>query len=214
MSTQDAKKTGNNHSTLLDSLIEAAEKAAPKAEKSTFADSCIKIASVTPPTLQETLQKMASQVTHEKRMRKQAQMELDSPPADMGAEPDFDGMAGGAEPPMDEPMAEPMDEGGNVEDAKQALADALIALCGGVDQAMDCLQGGGEGLGEDLEEIPEDDMPADDVIPDDMLDSGPEEMPKPMEQDPMEANPMDARQGLNGQPPAAQPTPMQSPFPR
>lgn len=200
MSTQDAKKTGNNHSTLLDSLMKAAEKAAPQAQKSTFADSCIKIASESEPTLQETLEKMASQVTREQKMRKQAQMELDAPP--ISDEPDFDAMAG-EEPPMEDPMEEPTEGVADLEDAKQSLADALVALCGSVDQAIECLQSGS--APDELDESPldgaevEEDMATDDVIPGEILDSEPEPMMKPMEAGP--------------EMPAPAPE-MQQPFPR
>jgi hypothetical protein len=129
-------------------------------------------------------------------MRKQAQMELDAPPmGDSGfdSEPDFDGMAGDmSRPEMESPLEEPMDEAGpNLEDAKQSLADALIALCGGVEQAMDCLQSGDVGaeMPDELDEAPldadlDDDF-SDDVIPGDLLESEPnDDMMKPMNANP------------------------------
>lgn len=188
MSTQDAKKTGNSHSNLLDQLLKAADNAAPKTKKSTFSESCIKIASETPPDLKETLQKMAGENEKQKSMRKQAQMELDMPP--VSNEPDFDEMAG-APDVSDSPLEEPADEAGaDLEEAKQSLADAFVALCGSVENAIECLQTSKEPEMDETEEFdefdespldstPEDDLATNDVIPNDMLQSEP--MPKPME---------------------------------
>lgn len=176
-------KTGNNHSNLLDQLMDAAEKAVPKTEKSTFADSCIKIASNTPPSLQETLDNLAENVNKARSMKKQAQMELGT---HVSPEPNFDEMAG--EIPGDPDRSRTrMDETANLEEAKQSLADALIALCGSVEQAVDCLQAGSDdkqdSLAEGDETEPlgdylEGDELGDDMIPSDILGGDPDASPE------------------------------------
>lgn len=195
--SHDAKRTGNSHSTLLDQLIKAAEDAAPKTEKIAFADHCIKIASEPPASLQDTLNKMAREANRQNKLRKQAQMDIgrsmgksmespmgesdgspmgspmggmDGGMEDSSMDPDFDGM-------LDDSMEAP--EAANepdIDGVKQSLTDALISLCGGVEEAVACLQGSGGGMDE-LDEGPldsideEEDVFGDDnVVPDDLLE--------------------------------------------
>ena len=236
MDNQDAKRIGNQHSTLLDQLIKAAEGVKPK-KITPFSDSIIKIASHTPPSLTDTLAKVAAAVATRKKFFKTAQFgppapkpmpgqgampmpkPMDGPPdlggGDMGgdlalddelggSEPDFDAMAGGEEGMPGDELGMGGDEmgmGGDIEGAKQSLADALKSLCGGVEQAMECLQSSegmedglgmeDEGLGAEDEfgledEGLEDEALGDDMIPSDILGGDePDDMMKPMEQDPM-----------------------------
>lgn len=114
-------KIGNAHSNILKSLSQAEN----KEKTASFSDAILKIASEKPQSLKETL---ASISKTNSKLIKQAQMENMPPPApeahpsDMGTSP------------------QPPQEDNGVEDAKKGLIDALIALCGGKEQAIQCIQ--------------------------------------------------------------------------
>jgi hypothetical protein len=176
MTNQDVQKTGNQHSPLLDQLIKAAEDVKPK-EITPFKDTIIKIASETPPSLRETLTKVAQDLDKHKKILKPAQ--FDAPP--VPDEPNFDAMAEGT----DEGFGDDAGLEGDMEDlegAKQHLADALVALCGSVDDAVACLQGGQDSFGEEEAgaEL------GDDMVPQELLTEEPADMAKPMIEEPMQ----------------------------
>jgi hypothetical protein len=105
----------------------------------------------------------------------------------------------------DTPMEEYPDEepGGDMEEAKQHLADALVSLCGGVDEAMECLQSSGD-IGDELEMGEE---LGDDMVPSELLGGEPEQEPEPAPADmmkPMVQEPMTQEPSLMGQNPIKQ----------
>lgn len=218
MTNQDAKRIGNQHSTLLSQLIKAAEDVKPK-EVTPFKDTIIKIASDTPPTLAETLSKLAADAAKHDKFFKKAQF---SSPAAMpkplsgpdfggseeggdigaaiaddlggGGEPDFDAMATGQ--PEEGLPGEGGDLGGDLEGAKQHLADALVALCGSPEEAMQLLSGPdelGNELGNELgdEELGDEELGGelgDDMVPSELLGAEePNDMMKSMPEQSMQA---------------------------
>ena len=194
MNNQDAKKIGNQHSSLLDQLIKAAEGVKPK-EVTLFKDTIIKIASDTPPTLKETLDKVVQDAKKHTKIMKQAQ--FNAPP--VSAEPNFDEMASGS-PEIEEPglgeagLGEAGEGNGeDMEGAKQHLVDALVSLCGGTEQAIESIQSSGSEFdsmddGGDIdmtEELGEEEELDDDMIPSELLRGNEPNNVKPMMQDPL-----------------------------
>jgi hypothetical protein len=171
-------KIGNQYSSLMDQFVTAAEQVKSKTA-TTFKDSLIKIAATKQTTLHETLTKLANTVK-----KAQLNMPPDEPTPNMGMpNPDQQNPGLGDDFNDDGLNAEP-NSTANVEEAKTDLAKALIALCGTVENAVQCLQSQADlespesettegeddwanGLGEDM---------GDDMVPPELL-SG--QQPKP-----------------------------------
>lgn len=113
-------KIGNSHSNILNSL----SKVDSKNENTTFSDAVLKIASQKTNSLKETIASISSN-----KFVKQAQMEHMPPPPKTPAPP------APPVPMMDETSQQPEEDNG-VEEAKKGLVTALVALCGGKEQAV------------------------------------------------------------------------------
>lgn len=189
-------KTGNQHSSLLDSLLKSAEKVRdqeqPKTELADQIFSALK-AKQQVPTLKEVLAGVMSQSNTRTKIvangvRKTAQFDdpaLTEPAAPPGGE--LGGELGGDLPEGGMPETETCDP-----ELKNKIRDAFIAACGGVEQAHQCLDESG-GLGEEMGE-PDTDLGGEMGMEDDLggLEAEEPEMPAPM---PMEMG--------TGQPPMA-----------
>lgn len=156
------QKTGNQHSDFLSQFAEIAKntKTAAKKETKSFAD-IINFPAPKQPTLREIFQKAAQ--------FNDMPEETPDMGSDLGAEPmgEMGDMGEG------EQVAE------DTEGAKSHLANALIALCGGIEEAKACLDASGEPT---AGEIPEGGMMEGDTPP--------QEMPAPMEMSPSAPSPM------------------------
>lgn len=165
---------GNNSSKVLDSLVEQANKEAEKQESPSFEKIASNVLSQNKQTLKDVL----------------AQLEVDP-----GLDDDMGELPGevGGDMPTDE---------GDTDGAKRGLVDALIALCGGPEEAKACLDEYSTDLpGEDtMEGLPEEGMMMDESPTDAPLD-----MPKPMD---MPATPEPAPAPTPAPAPAAPPQPM------
>ncbi len=153
----EMNKTGNQHSNLLDKLIEASN--VQKEDDNNFAQQIMESIKQPP---QPTLKQILSEVVKsggKTRISKTAQFDAPAGPEMAGPE-----MAG---PPADagigpEDEGAPTNEPADTEGAKESLCEALIALCGDIESAHACLdQHGGEEIGD--EEMPdmESDIPGD-----------------------------------------------------
>jgi hypothetical protein len=137
-------KTGNQHSNLLDKLIEASH--VQKEDDNNFAQQIME--SIKQPA-QPTLRQILSEVVKsggKTKISKTAQFDapadpgMAGPPADAG--------------PMPEDEGAPTNEPADTEGAKESLCEALIALCGDIESAHACLdQHSGEQVGG--EEMPD-----------------------------------------------------------
>lgn len=164
------QKTGNNNSKLLDDMVKAAEGAKPSSRPD-MSKFYINVDSEPKPDFAATFANLV----------KEAQ--IMTPPKPMGMAPKSLGMddaptgglgdgiggglddglgdeMGGLDNGLDDGLGNGLDEGtGDVESAKDTLAQALIDLCGGVDAATDILQSAGGGMSEDViedaDEIPD-----------------------------------------------------------
>ena len=134
-------KTGNKHSNLLDKLIEAS-----KQEQDSTSEIVKSVSKAMKQTPQPTMKEIISQVvksTGKTKISKTAQFDtpMDAPP----------GM------PDDEPMPEGGDtnEPADVEGAKSALCEALLALCGDIESVHACIDQncGGQETGEEMPEL-------------------------------------------------------------
>lgn len=142
MQRQDITKTGNSHSTLLDQLTKTAQATEKKSKP--FLDFVLEVAKERKPTLKEIF----SQANLAAKMA-----QLDDPDffskgdAPMGGEMGDMGETGQASP--DAHVAE------DVEGAKKHLVDALIAMCGGAEEAKACIDASREPQPGEEQALPE-----------------------------------------------------------
>jgi len=179
------QKQGNNHSSLLDSIMKTAESSEPK--KVSFDETVLEALKATE---QPSLKDIIADVSKGKNIRRTAQWDsMADPMAKPMAEPPMDE---GLEPgqatelvPEDTLDTNPVEPEGDTEAAKQSVAQALVDLCGSPEAACDCvnsLTGGAEGLGDELGA----EEPMDEELGDEMLAAPMEEpsasmeMPSPM----------------------------------
>ncbi len=167
-------KQGNTHSELLDKFAEIASQ---KTEKPS---DLFNIEDVLQQPQQPTLRDIFAEVKENtgKNIRKTAQFDsLGEPPLGEGLQ-DGEGPHGfGGRDSLETDPVEPMGDAGDPEQAKQALIDGLIALCGSPEAACECIMSNG-GIEEEV--AMEDELgPAEpDLGPGD--DLGTDEMPAPM----------------------------------
>ena len=156
-------KQGNQNSPLLDSFLKIALANKPKT---------VVPFTVTTAAKQKTIEDIFRDVLKiGKNIKRTAQ--LDSIPTEVGDGPPMDPAMSG-NPELGEGVLGTEDELGagsesDTEGAKQGLVDALLALCGGADAAIECittLSGGGEdvmpedGMDDGMDEAISDEMPA------------------------------------------------------
>lgn len=131
-------KSGNNHSSLLDSLVKAAETVKKPVVNNSFVDI----------VMNNLKNGQPKPLTVEDILRKHAQMDMQSPaPPAPGGSP-----APGA--PMGDPGAQEA-PAGDPEAAKNSIAQALVDLCGGVEEAKQCIDAVGGSAENSMEQLPE-----------------------------------------------------------
>jgi len=183
-------KQGNNHSSLLEKLAEAAANTTEK-KKVSFDETVLEaLKQANQPSLRDII----ADVAKGKNVHKTAQWDSFSKPM---PEPPMEGPDLGMEPELGAPEdtldTEPVEPEGDVEAAKQSLAQALVDLCGTPEAACDCvnmLAGGADEMNGELppEELGIGEEPMGEELGDEMLSApmeaeipaAPMEMPSPM----------------------------------